>query len=1185
MSRIAQTTITALLTLVCAAATTAAQWPHPLSLDGGGWWRGRVAVVIQNDRDAAADGEPVAVRIGAAPGEAALVGQSARAIRVANQAGVEMVYALVAPDGTPLIDGPIPAGSTLVLPLESAPHAAATYYVYFDNPAAGQVPDYLTVHLGLVNGDLEQGSGPAPTGWAHDNSDDAHQATWSEEQPQSGKKCLKTVVREGAEPTWIATRQNDLQIIGGAKYVMRAWVKAENVKGFAGWYIHVGNRQEPMLISPMLNAGQGAYGWKEVTAEFTAPADADRADLGTVLRGTGTAWFDHVTLQCLDEGNRRLEVQPPERRDLQVLGGDATWYEEPNQNGLAWEHRALVRVFNFSAEPLARPLVFVDGAMLDGRLRGRLNRQSIAVTHAGKRVPHFLDGNLLLFEGGAPAGSVADYYVYFSDDPRIKLPAASQYASLAASDRNLVKNPSYEEDGEVPVGWTSSGPKQGPDGVSFSLDASAAPGLGQRSVKMQVPHACPKSWRGWHQSVKVQPGHTYLLAAWVKCQDVQGQARLHAHCHTAEGQLTKDNPMTSVGPDITGSTDWTLLCGRLTMPADAAELRLHLTMDATGTLWHDGVLVAECLPGSVSQLEGRPMNPGDPLRVWPVNAVVKVFPDEPAPRIVPPAEISCARNEKEPLQLAIRSPNALRGVQVQAEPPVGPNGARLNDLQVNVVGYVPIDHPTSYYQSTTPAWHRKVPSQSGMCDGWPGMWPDPLLPRDTLDLAANQTQAVWITLGAGVDAPAGDYAGKVRLVCQGKPVAEAPYKVRVWGFVLPKESHVKAIYDVGPTKPEQFWGQPIETLYPEIVRFMASRRLCPNTIRPTPKFQYKDGKASADFSAYDKVAAWYFDELKLPHAYTPWDFYLFGWGFPPKSMYGEQPYPGPSPFEGADRSQLRPEYKKAFQACLRLFWDHLKEKGWDKKVVLYISDEPFYSQEPIRKQMKALCAMIHEVSPEIPIYSSTWHHVPDWDGSLDIWGIGHYGVVPVDKMAQLKAAGARIWFTTDGQMCTDTPYCAVERLLPHYCFKYGADAYEFWGIAWLTYDPYRYGWHAYIHQSDQPGKSYWVRYPNGDGFLLYPGKPIGHGGLVSSIRLEQAREGVEDYEYLYLLRGLIAQAKAAGRDAAGAEKALEQAAALVTIPNAGGRYSSKILPDPAALYTARQALAAAIERLTEGGKK
>jgi hypothetical protein len=72
---------------------------------------------------------------------------------------------------------------------------------------------------------------------------------------------------------------------------------------------------------------------------------------------------------------------------------------------------------------------------------------------------------------------------------------------------------------------------------------------------------------------------------------------------------------------------------------------------------------------------------------------------------------------------------------------------------------------------------------------------------------------------------------------------------------------------------------------------------------------------------------------------------------------------------------------------------------------------------------------------------------------------------------------------------------------------------------------------------------------------------------------------VEDYEYLYLLRRLIAEAKSAGRSTAEAEKAMAEASELITIPNAGGRYSSKILPEPEAVYRVRESVATAIERL------
>ena len=90
---------------------------------------------------------------------------------------------------------------------------------------------------------------------------------------------------------------------------------------------------------------------------------------------------------------------------------------------------------------------------------------------------------------------------------------------------------------------------------------------------------------------------------------------------------------------------------------------------------------------------------------------------------------------------------------------------------------------------------------------------------------------------------------------------------------------------------------------------------------------------------------------------------------------------------------------------------------------------------------------------------------------------------------------------------------------------------------------------------------------------------MGHDGPVSSIRLEQAREGVEDYEYLYLLRDRIARAKAAGRDVATAEAALRQASELAPFPNAGGLRSSEVLPDPDAVFAVLESVAKAIEGL------
>jgi len=523
----------------------------------------------------------------------------------------------------------------------------------------------------------------------------------------------------------------------------------------------------------------------------------------------------------------------------------------------------------------------------------------------------------------------------------------------------------------------------------------------------------------------------------------------------------------------------------------------------------------------------------------------------------------------------------LHGARIVTAPPVGPAGRKLGAPEVTVVGYVPIDHVTNYYSDRSPAYYRKIPAGPGGSDGWPGWWPDPLLPRSTLDLAAGRTQPVWITFAASRDASPGDYRGTVRLIAGGKTAAAMPYVVHVWRFAIPERRRLKVIFDTHQTAPMwQLPGKSQEETKLAFWRLQAEHRICPDQVQPEPTFTYRDGKVTADFSAYDRAAHVYFDELHFPHSYTPGQFYMFGWGHLPAERFGERPYPGEYPYPGADRSKLRPEFKRAYQACLKAYWDHMKQMGWADRITMYVADEPYDSDPAIRAQMKALCDMVHEVDPKMPIYSSTWHHQPEWDGYVTVWGFGHYGVVPVAKMRQVKEGGATLWWTTDGMMCIDTPYCAIERLLPYYCFKYGAEAYEFWGCDWLTYDPYKFGWHTFLLHDFGPGQEkLWVRYPNGDGFIAYPPGPLKLNRAVSSIRLEQLREGEEDYEYLALLRDLIARGKAAGRDVSVGERAMAMALGLVDSPCEIGRYSTRILPNPDRIFKVKGTVARAIDAM------
>ena len=93
--------------------------------------------------------------------------------------------------------------------------------------------------------------------------------------------------------------------------------------------------------------------------------------------------------------------------------------------------------------------------------------------------------------------------------------------------------------------------------------------------------------------------------------------------------------------------------------------------------------------------------------------------------------------------------------------------------------------------------------------------------------------------------------------------------------------------------------------------------------------------------------------------------------------------------------------------------------------------------------------------------------------------------------------------------------------------------------------------------------------------MLYPGKPAGAGRkILSSIRLEAVRDGVEDFDYYRQLARLVEKSG----DRKGAE-ILAELKTLIAMPNLGGRNSAGILPDPDRFTELRSAAAEAIVRL------
>jgi hypothetical protein len=265
-------------------------WAGPLVEAGGDIWRTRAIVHLANHTGRGIEGEVIGLRIGSQAGQLDLAGKRGEAIRVCDDVGRELLFDLTDAARLPKHRGVLVAGDRLSfgvsLPAGAASGAGAPqarYVVYYDNPKASPPADYF--RSGLINGGFEAGS-DEPYGWRRSETDSGHSVSRVADGARSGRYCASAVVEAGAKRTWAQWMQNDIPVSAGVRYRFSGWVRADGVKGKAGWYVHV-HAGRPMVINQVLDGGEGTYGWKRLTTEFTAPNDAKSASVGSLRHGGG----------------------------------------------------------------------------------------------------------------------------------------------------------------------------------------------------------------------------------------------------------------------------------------------------------------------------------------------------------------------------------------------------------------------------------------------------------------------------------------------------------------------------------------------------------------------------------------------------------------------------------------------------------------------------------------------------------------------------------------------------------------------------------------------------------------------------------------------------------------------------------------------------------------------------------
>lgn len=528
------------------------------------------------------------------------------------------------------------------------------------------------------------------------------------------------------------------------------------------------------------------------------------------------------------------------------------------------------------------------------------------------------------------------------------------------------------------------------------------------------------------------------------------------------------------------------------------------------------------------------------------NASVKILPgDGPGPDTG--AEIHAARNEFEAFQLIVTGP--AHAVTVAAAALVGPGGAVIPTGEVRL-------YREAYLNITTPS----------NTEGGTGLWPDALVPdvdevanekRNAFpfDVPAGENRVVWVEVHVPENQAPGTYQGSLTVAGSDVESVAVPVKILVWDFALPSTSSLASTFGMGwNTACVAHYGSyeacggdaGVERMHLLYARFMLDHRVTADVVYFGPT---DCSGTNCDWSHFDATYGPLFD------------------GTDPSLRLG-----------GAAQTSIKyvwtasPDHYSAWA-------QHFRQKGWFDRTYDYTCDEP--PNGCAWNDINARASVVHNADRGFRTLVTTNVDDANANGVTDSINILSPVVNEVDdKPGSPFAGNQRPKYDPFLQANDRNLVWWYQSCLSHGCFIVGGDYFSGWPsfmvdnsavqnrsqgmLSWL----YRMGGVLY-YAADLHLPTAWTDIydfgGNGDGTLLYPGKPSVIGGQtdipVASIRLKMIREGFEDYEYMKLVSDL-------------------------GDPDFARRIGSSLFPDvfasrqpPALLYTAREALAQRILEL------
>ncbi|MET7476985.1 glycoside hydrolase domain-containing protein [Streptomyces sp. NPDC005648] len=485
--------------------------------------------------------------------------------------------------------------------------------------------------------------------------------------------------------------------------------------------------------------------------------------------------------------------------------------------------------------------------------------------------------------------------------------------------------------------------------------------------------------------------------------------------------------------------------------------------------------------------------------------------------------LSAVRNEQVSAQLAIASGHDLHDVRASVGDLTGPGGARISGAgtQVRFVKYVPVQRSKTEMDWSATIDQVSSPTEvSG--DRNPDVVGDALQEGSSVDVPAYAAQPLWFTFHIPKTTAPGTYTGTVRVTAADGTKVTYPLSIEVANAAVPDAKDYDFFLDVW-AQPETMalnsgvepWSDRHWKLIEAYDRDLAGhgQKVVNTTIVDNPwHHQWSLGtRRSQTATPYSSMVAWKWDGTRFSFDFSRWDRYVrtalkagVGPDIGAFSMLAFQDgehltytdtRTGKSVYQNVDLGGDR--WREAWGTFLPAFVTHLRAKGWLDRTYLSFDERPVASMTVVRD-------FVHEVAPEFDRRIS----VAGSAGTADLASDLSVSWDTIDQMTAEQAKERR----AEGKVTTFYVYGtpahpntlsyspAVEaRMLPWIAAQRHLDGFLRWSYNSWTSDPFSQP--VYI-------------FTQGDEYLVYPGK----NGPMSSVRWEQLKEGIEDFELIDQLR-------------------------------------------------------------------